>query len=246
MEYMISVVIPMYNEEKKIENTIKELMNYLTVNYNKFEIIMSNDGSTDRSVEIVNEIAAKNKYVRLVGHDTNQGKGSAVREGILRAEGDIIFFTDCDLAYGTSVFNRAIEMMNKENTDIVIGSRNLDPLGYGTYTKFRKFMSQTYLKLVSKVCGFKYTDSQCGFKGFKRSAAMSIFAECQVDSFAFDLEALIIAERKRIRISELPVKIVNHDEEESKVHIFKDTMQMLKDVKEIKKREEVYNSDKWA
>jgi len=246
MDYMISVVIPMYNEENKIENTIKELMNYLTVNYNKFEIIMSNDGSTDRSVEIVNEIAAKNKYVRLVGHETNMGKGSAVREGVLRAEGDIIFFTDCDLAYGTSVFTRAIEVMNKEGSDIVIGSRNLDPLGYGNYTKFRKFVSQTYLEFVSRVCGFRYTDSQCGFKGFKRAAAMSIFSECQVNSFAFDLEALIIADRKRIRVSELPVKIVNHDESDSKVHVIRDTIQMLKDVKEIKKREEVYHEDKWA
>ena len=173
--------------------------------------------------------------VKVVSYDVNKGKGGAVRHGILSSEGDIVIFTDCDLAYGTDVINEAVKLFESSGADIVIGSRNLHPDSYAGYNALRKLMSKVYFKVISIASGFKHSDSQCGFKGFRKEAARAIFSECTIDSFAFDLEALIKAEKKGCTVAELPVKILNHDKSESKVRPVRDTIKMLGDIRKIRK-----------
>ncbi len=235
-EQMISVVIPMYNEADKVANTVETLRAYLEANFPSHELIMSNDGSTDGTAEIVAELARQYPHVRLVGHTPNQGKGAAVRDGMLAAKGDMVFFTDCDLAYGCNVLTEGAKKLFDSGCDVLIGSRAIHPKGYEGYTWLRKVVSRTYLKFVSLVCGFNHSDSQCGFKGFTGKAAKEIFAQCQVNGFAFDLEALMVAARLGYQVTELPVCIVNHDEGGSKVRILRDTVRMLRDVRGIKAR----------
>ena len=231
----ISVVIPVYNEEKRIKKTADVLVDYLGKTFEDYEIIFSNDGSLDKTFDVANKLSSENPMIKSVGYDKNRGKGGAVRHGILSSSGDIVLFTDCDLAYGTEVIKGAVDLFEKTNADVVIGSRNLNADSYEGYTKTRKLMSKVYFKIIAFASGFNLTDSQCGFKCFKQKAAHDIFSECEIDSFAFDLEALIKAQKKGYKIEELPVKIIKNDNGQTKVRIIRDTFKMLLDIRQIKK-----------
>ncbi len=232
----VSVVIPVYNEEKRIKNTADILDGYLKSNFDDYEIVFSNDGSSDKTFQIAKELSAENDAIKAVGYDENKGKGGAVKHGILNSEGDFILFTDCDLAYGTDVIKSAYDLFVKTGADIVIGSRNLSSDSYKGYTWLRKVTSKVYFKIIALVSGFKHSDSQCGFKCFSKKSAYDIFPECEITSFAFDLEALIKAQNKGYKIAELPVKIINHDNSDSKVHVVRDSIKMLGDIRKIKKK----------
>ena len=231
----VSVVIPVYNEEKRIEKTASVLDGYLKNAAYDYEIVFSNDGSTDSTPEKAQTVAKAYPNIKVVGYENNRGKGCAVRTGILETDGDIVLFTDCDLAYGTEVIGRAVELFEKTGADLVTGSRNLDQNSYKGYSFSRKLMSKVYFKLISLMSGLKLTDSQCGFKCFTKNAARSIFSECKIDSFAFDLEALLKAQDKGYKIAEMPVKIINNDNEGTKVRPIKDAFKMLGDIRKIKK-----------
>ena len=231
----LSVLIPMYNEKNIVESTAKTLAQYLTPKFgDAYEIVFSDDGSTDGCSELVKALDLPN--VRVVSYPDNRGKGSAVREGVKKCLGDVIVCTDCDLAYGCDAIVEIYNRIISGGEHVVIGSRNLASDGYDGYTFIRKIMSKMYIKLVSFIAGFRYSDSQCGIKAYCAEAARSIFDLCTVNGFAFDLEVLLIAEKLGMKIAEIPVKIINHRESTSKVHPFRDAVKMIKDVKRIKKR----------
>ena len=231
----LSVVIPAYNEEKRIEQTAEILVGFLPTVTEDFELIIVSDGSTDTTLEKIQALAGKNDKIKALGYTQNKGKGGAVRTGMLASTGDIVLFTDTDLAYGTEVIKRAVETFEQTGADLVVGSRNLGADSYEEYSFLRKLMSKTYLTLISIVLGFKLSDSQCGFKCFTGKAAHDVFGECTIDSFAFDLEALLKAQKKGYKIAEMSVKIINHDDNVTKVRIIRDTFKMLNDIRKIKK-----------
>ncbi|MBR6682626.1 MAG: glycosyltransferase [Clostridia bacterium] len=231
----VTVVIPVYNEEKRIANTAQILDSFLKATFDDYEIIFSNDGSIDNTLTLAKELESKYDKIKCVSYDVNRGKGGAVRNGILASDSDYVFYTDCDLAYGTDVIKRGVDMFLEYDADVIIGSRNLNKESYENYTFMRKMMSKVYFKMIALISGFSHSDSQCGFKGFKTGVAHTVFKECVIDSFAFDLEALIKAEKKGYKVEELPVKIINHDENDSKVRPVRDTLKMLKDIRKIKK-----------
>ena len=229
----ISLCIPMYNENSIIADTAKTLHEYMSANFADYEIIFSNDGSKDGCDQTVKDLNLPN--VRVVGYPTNQGKGCAVRTALLAAEGDIVMFTDADLAYGTDVIKQVYDTFAENpKADMVIGSRNLHKDGYEGYTFIRKLMSKTYIKVLCIAGGFKLSDSQCGCKAFTKQTVQEIFPRCEVNGFAFDFEAILWATKLGKKIVETPVKIINH--RESKVNIIKDTLKMLKDLRKMKKR----------
>ncbi len=227
----ITLVIPMYNESKIIVDTAKTLNSYMEKNFDSYEILFSNDGSKDNCAELVENIGLAN--VRVVGYDNNQGKGAAVRHAVLKATGDIVMFTDADLAYGTDVIKKAYDALAKSDDHILIGSRNISKDGYEGYTFLRKLASKIYIKVLGFIGGFKLTDSQCGCKAFKKEAAHNIFQRCNVNGFAFDFEVILWAQALSYKIGEMPVKIINH--RESTVNVFKDSFKMIRDVIKIKK-----------
>ncbi|MBO5039628.1 MAG: glycosyltransferase [Clostridia bacterium] len=231
----LSVLIPMYNEKNIAENTARTLVGCLAPEFgDDFEIVFSDDGSTDGCGELVKALDLPN--VRVVSYPDNRGKGSAVREGIKKCVGDVIVCTDCDLAYGTDAIINIYNRIISGGEHVIIGSRNIASDGYEGYTFLRKMMSKTYIKLVSLIAGFRYSDSQCGLKCYCIESARSIFEYCTVNGFAFDLEALLLAEKFGMKIAEVPVKIINHRESTSKVHPFRDSVKMIRDVKKMKKR----------
>ena len=228
-----SLVIPMYNEKSIIADTAKTLSDYMSEHFEDYEILFSNDGSKDGCDEIVRQLNLP--HVRVTGYPNNQGKGCAVRTAVLEAEGDIVMFTDADLAYGTDVIARVAETFAANpDADVVIGSRNLSKDGYEGYTLLRKLASKTYIKVLCIAGGFRLSDSQCGCKAFRGEAAKKIFSRCEVNGFAFDFEAILWSQRYGCKIVEMPVKIINH--RESKVHVISDTFKMLRDLRKMKKR----------
>lgn len=227
-----SLCIPMYNETSIIEATARTLSDYMQANFDDYEIIFSDDGSRDGSAELVRSLGLPN--VRVVGYEQNRGKGCAVRTGILAATGDVVMFTDADLAYGTDVIFEVADIFAKGPTDVVIGSRNIHPDGYEGYTFIRKLASKTYIKILCIAGGLKLSDSQTGCKAFSAKAAKDIFSRCETDGFAFDFEVILWAQKLGYRFTEMPVKIINH--RESKVRVFRDAFSMLRDLRKIKKR----------
>ncbi len=231
----ISLCIPMYNEENILPSTLQEVSSYMKKTFkDDYEIIYINDGSKDQSEEIARAFEKKDPHTRVISYGENRGKGYAVRQGVLKSLGDVVIFTDCDLAYGTDVILEMYEIFQKNpDKNVVVGSRRKHPEGYEGYTGMRKFVSLCYVKLLSVIGGVKLSDFQCGCKGFRGDVAKKIFEQCIIDRFAFDLEALLYAQDLGASFYEMPVKIINH--RESSIHIVRDSIRMLKDIRRMKK-----------
>ena len=228
----ISLVVPMYNESSIIADTAKVLDKYMSEHFgDDYEIIFADDGSRDGSASIVNELGLTN--VRVVGYSQNQGKGCAVRCGVLASNGDVVLFTDADLAYGVDVIEEAVKILEKGEYPVLVASRAKHRDGYEGYTPIRKLASKTYIKVLNLFGGIKISDAQCGFKGFKGDIAREIFSLCQTNNFAFDLEVILWAQKMKHKIYEMPAKIINH--RESKVNVLKDAVRMSKEIFVIKR-----------
>lgn len=229
----LSVIIPAYNEARRLPNTLREIDKYLRVQTYNYEIIVVNDGSKDGTATVIKNLIPKVKNLRLIDNKENYGKGYVVRQGMLAASGEYRVFTDADNS--TSIDQ--VEKMwpeFKKRYDIVIGSRDiegaiLDPpqpwirnviLGEG-FKLFRKIMIGLW----------KIEDTQCGFKGFTRAATEKIFPKCKIDRFAFDPEILVIANKLRHKIKEIPIHWKN--DPESKVK-FKSIIKMAIDLIKIR------------
>ncbi|MGI5978066.1 MAG: glycosyltransferase [Oscillospiraceae bacterium] len=224
----LSLVIPAYNEEEILGETIKTALAFLDTQCDgESELIVSDDGSTDRTRAIAQ--SAGDTRVRVVSHMPNRGKGSAVREGVLAATGDVIVCTDADLAYGLAVVPGMLTLLSG-GADIVAGSRELHPEGYADYPFLRLAASRTFHFITGRMSGFAY-DTQCGIKAYSRAAAQAVFTRCQIDGFAFDFEVLMLADKLGLRVVEYPVKIVNH--RDSKVHVLRDSVRMFRDIRKI-------------
>lgn len=228
----ISLCVPMYNESSIIEQTARTLYGYMSENFgDDFEIIFADDGSRDGSADIVKNLDLPN--VLVVGYEKNQGKGCAVRHGVLASNGDIVIFTDADLAYGVEVIKEAVEIMDRGEYSVLVASRAKHKEGYEGYTLIRKIASKTYIKVLNLFGGIKISDAQCGFKAFVGEKGRRIFSLCKTNNFAFDLEVILIAQKMKLKIYELPAKIINH--RESKVNVIKDAFKMMKEIAKIKK-----------
>lgn len=229
----ITLCIPLYNEEKILPNTIRECKEFMSRYGDEGELVFIDDGSKDGSLAILRE--AEDAHTRVITYSPNRGKGYAVRRGMLEGRGDFIIFTDCDLAYGLEkVAEMADAFFAHPEWDGVIGSRHLEKRGYEGYTFLRKVASKAYLGLLKTYGGLKYSDSQCGIKGFSQKAAREIFALCEMDRFSFDFEAILLSDFLGYRLGEHPVTIINH--RESKINLVKDAMRMMKDLRKMKKR----------
>ena len=194
----------------------------MSENFDDYEIVFSDDGSRDGSAELIKALSFP--CVRVVGYKDNRGQG----------DGDFIMFTDADLAYGTDVIKTFADAFEKEKCDVIIGSRSKSPDGYKNYTFFRKLASKAYLKFLNTVGGLKLSDSQTGCKGFSKEAAKKIFGICETNGFAFDFEALMLAQKFGFSICEMPVEVINH--RQSKIRLLGDSAKMVKDILRIKKR----------
>lgn len=238
----LSVIIPMYNENSIVTDTASELCAYLEdycqAGGHTFELLFSDDGSTDGCGDTLRDWIASHPFTKgavcVVMAERNYGKGHAVGLGITAATGDYVLYTDCDLAYGTEIIGKAADAIAAVGTDVLIGSRNLAADGYDGYAFLRKLASKAYIKVLCLYAGFRLSDSQCGFKCFKTNVGKALFAQNGTNGWAFDIEILLRATRSKYTIMEFPVKILRH--RESKIHLVRDSMRMLSDIRKIKRR----------
>jgi dolichyl-phosphate beta-glucosyltransferase len=229
----LSLIVPMYNEAAIIETAARTYYEYLSSHFEDFELIFVDDGSTDDCGAKVEALSLPN--TRVIRYTPNQGKGNAVKTGMLAASGDMRMFLDADVAYGTGVIGQSAQLFAENpDKDLIIGSRPLHPDGYAGYTALRKLASKTYIKVLNVAGGFRLSDSQCGCKAYRGSASEAIFSRTETRGFAFDFETILWAQKLGYGVLEMPVTVVNH--RASKVHVVRDTFKMLKELRQIKKR----------
>lgn len=230
----VTLVVPLYNEETILRDICRAVKTYMDATFGTdYEVLFVDDGSTDASKAILDEVCSDR--VRYLSYQPNRGKGYAVRQGMLAGEGDLMIFTDCDLAYGLDVIGEITAKFDADpKIGAVVGSRVKHPEGYAGYTFFRRIVSKTYLSLLRIWGGLSLSDSQTGLKGFRHDAAKRIFSLSSVDRFAFDYEAIRIGQILGVNIAELPVKIVNN--RPSTIRFFRDTRRMLKDISKTKRK----------
>ena len=227
----ISIIIPAYNEEKRIAATLTKILNYLSAKDYLWEIILVDDGSSDRTVETAKE-AIKDERLKVIKNPVNKGKGYSVKRGVMTSRGEIILFSDADLSTPIEELDKMILWLN-EGYDIVIGSRALPESAIEIRQPwYREIMGKTFNVMVKNLGLSGFRDTQCGFKCFKREAALKAFNLQKINGFAFDVELLYIAKKFGIKIKDVPVRWINSPE--SKVHLIKGSLSMFMELFKIR------------
>ena len=203
MRRSISIIIPAYNEEKRLPATLRTVKAYLeAASWEFYEIVVVDDGSRDGTVEV-----ARKAGVRLLRNPGNRGKGYSVRHGMLDAQGDWVLFSDADLSTPIEELDKLWTAVERERAQAAIGSRDLDRSLIGVRQPlFREFGGRFFNLVIRLITGLPFHDTQCGFKLFEGAAAREIFGRQRVERFGFDVEVLFIAQRLGYRTLEVPVR----------------------------------------
>ena len=226
-----SLVIPAYNEAHRIGQTLAEVLRYLRAMSDGSEVIVVDDGSTDGTSEIVREVftGAGAVETRLMQRSPNQGKGAAVRAGLLTATRPIGLFSDADLSTPIEEAPKLLEPIVAGELDVAFGSRALDRGMIGTHQAWHREQAGRMFNLVVRTAtGLPFWDTQCGFKAFRLDVFRPLLASAKSDGFGFDVELLYLAHKANLRMREIPVRW-NHNEG-SKVRFLHDSLHMLQEV----------------
>lgn len=226
----ISIVIPAYNEEKRIQKCLIEIDLFCKKRFEDYELIVVDDGSKDKTNEKAKQL--KNKKIKILKNTQNKGKGYSVKRGMLKSKYPLILFSDADLATPIEELPPMIEWINK-GYDLIIASRNMKGSNIVAKQPFYRQIAGKMFALfvrIFAVQGFK--DTQCGFKLFKEEAGKKIAKLQTIERFSFDVEMLIIAKKLGFKIKEVPVKWTN--DINSKVNLKKDVFKMFKDIIKIR------------
>jgi len=225
-----SVVIPAFNEASRIGQTVRATLDYLQEVNPKNELIVVNDGSTDATGTIAQEVLSGAKIpARLLENFPNRGKGAAVRTGLLVAQKAIGLFFDADLSTPLEETPKVIEPVAAGKFDIAFGSRSLDRGLIGHHQPWgREQGGRVFNLLVRVATDLPFWDTQCGFKAFRLDVCRPILEAARIDGFAFDVELLYLAQRAGLRLCEIPVRWNHH--EGSKVQFVRDSLRMLREV----------------
>jgi dolichyl-phosphate beta-glucosyltransferase len=222
----LSIVIPAYNEESRLPKTLDRIFAYLNMRPFQAEILVVDDGSSDRTAEIVNASRQKCLGLRLVSNGKNRGKGFSVRHGMLEARGEIALFTDADLSTPIEEADKLLGAMREGGFDAAIGSRALDRSLIEVHQSWIREQAGIFFnRLVRWIMGIEFSDTQCGFKAFRTNRARVIFEKQRIERFGFDPEILFLAKRQGLRVAEVPVRW-SHDAA-TKVNVAADGIRML-------------------
>jgi dolichyl-phosphate beta-glucosyltransferase len=226
----LSIVLPCLNEADRLPGTLAAYLAHFPPGRSEVELIVVDDGSSDGTTVIADQIAAADPRVLVVRTTRNHGKGYAVRTGVQAAQGELVVFTDADGSYGPEQLDKVVAAL--QHAPVAIGAR-LDPRAAGGSPMLRRLASPVFNRAMRLLLGLPYVDTQCGLKGFRRDAAEALFSRARVDGFAFDAEALLVASRLGIEVVEVPV--VAEDRQGSKVRLGGDALRMLADVWQVRR-----------
>jgi dolichyl-phosphate beta-glucosyltransferase len=228
---LLSIVIPAFNEEKRLPAALSEIVAFVEARGFDTEVIIVDNASTDRTGKIAEDFASRYQFVRHL-YEATRGKGAAVRTGMLAGQGDYLLFCDADLAVPITEVKEFIPP-RRDNYDIAIGSREIEGAVRHNEPFYRHLMGRVFNLIVRLLVLPGLHDTQCGFKCFRRDVARDLFSRNRIDGWSFDVEVLCVAREKGYRIVEIPVNW--YYGESSKVNPVRDTWLMLKEVIEIKR-----------
>ncbi len=233
----LSIIIPAYNEAKRIEPTIRKFNDYLAKTAYIYEIIVADDGSTDDTVDLIKKLELEIPSLRLVQCETNKGKGQAVRIGMLAAVGAIRLFSDADGATPIEELPKILAPIENYEAKIAIGSRYLEGSEIAKSQPFyRRAWSRIANQFVQRLLLPGIVDPNCGFKAFEGKTAQLIFSQCTVNQWSFDLEVLGLARKNNIDICQIPVKWIHDEASKGKL---RHLPQEIKNLYTIRKRLEL-------
>ncbi len=226
----LSVIIPAYNEERRLATSLEQIKQYFSVQPYASEVIVVDDGSTDHTASIVEEFIPQDASLRLV-RAAHGGKGHACKQGVLASRGQWLFLCDSDLSMPIEDFAKFIPFL-QSGCDIAIASRELpDSRRYGE-PKYRHLMGRVFNWLVRTLAVHNIQDTQCGFKCFRSDAARDIFKTQTINGWGFDVELLFVAQKRGYRISEVPIDWYYRSH--SKVNPVRDTVNMFREVWKVR------------
>jgi glycosyltransferase involved in cell wall biosynthesis len=228
-EPSLSIVLPCLDEAERLPGTLAAYLAHFPPDRAEVELIVVDDGSTDGTTAIADQIAAADPRVRVVRTTRNHGKGYAVRTGIQASLGEVVVFTDADGSYGPEQLERVMAALDR--APVAIGARLGSQAGAGP--PLRRLASRVFNRVMRLLLGLPFHDTQCGLKGFRRGAAEATFRRAKVDGFAFDAEALWIARRLGIEVVEVPVRA--EERQGSKVRLGGDALRMVADVWRVRR-----------
>jgi len=226
---LLSVIIPAYNEAERLPATLVAATRYVAACDFEAEVWVVNDGSGDRTAEVAKDHVGVKLLDR--GH---AGKGAAVRAGMLAAAGEYRMLCDADLAMRFETIDGFLEVARQERVDIVIGTREGPDAQRENETALGHFRGRVFNTLVQLLALPAVEDSQCGYKLFSAKAAEAIFPQAHIDGFAFDVEALVLANRLGFEWRELPIHW--HHNRDSRVNSLRHSLQMMWDVLRVTRR----------
>jgi dolichyl-phosphate beta-glucosyltransferase len=224
-EPYLSIVVPAYNEARRIRGTLERLCHFKEQRPYSIELLVVDDGSTDETVGIVAEFPG----IRLVRNDRNHGKGFTVRHGVLEARGEFVLFTDADLSTPIEEVDKLLSALQSSGADAAVGSRALQRELIGIHQPWFRDMAGRFFNLLVRVfAGLRLHDTQCGFKLFQLSTTRRAFERMRVEGFGFDPELLFLIERNGGKIVEVPVRW--NDNPATKVRFLRDSTRMFLDL----------------
>ncbi|MBN1517572.1 glycosyltransferase family 2 protein [Candidatus Sumerlaeota bacterium] len=226
---LLSIIIPAYNEQNRLPQTLERIAVYLHEQEFDSEVLVVDDGSTDETVKRAEQFVERMPgALRVLRNQGNRGKGYSTRRGMLEAQGAWRLFTDADLSTPIEELDAFLKLA-RDGANVVIGSRALPQSQVEVRQNWlRQTMGRTFNKILHALALRGIKDTQCGFKLFSAEAAQAIFSKAEVDGFAFDVEALLLARKLGYAIIEQPVRWINSPD--SKVSIVRDSAKMLWDV----------------
>jgi dolichyl-phosphate beta-glucosyltransferase len=227
----LSIIVPAFNEEKNIVDSIENIKKYFSKSKTRYEIIVVDDGSSDNTADLVRK---KFPDVKLIVNPENRGKGFSVRQGVINSKGDAVFIIDTDLYVMINEFSK-LRRWYVFGYPFCIGSKKRKGCSRSIdFPISRKILGRFYSLLVKLFLLKGIEDTQCGFKLYEGRAAREIFSKQKIDGFGFDVETLLLAKRAGIKIKEIPLSLRSHPRQ-SKVNIIKAPVRMFVELLEIKR-----------
>jgi len=228
---LLTIIIPAYNEERRLPTTLPQVADFVEAQDYPAEILVVDNASTDRTPDIVRAVAAEHPIISLL-YQPIQGKGAAVRKGMLEGRGEYLFICDADLAMPIEEVNKFLPPILSAY-DVAIASREAPGAVRYNEPRYRHLMGRVFNLLVRLLAVPGIQDTQCGFKCLRREAARDIFTIQKIDGWAFDVEILHIARRRGYRIVEVPIHW--YYGEGSRVSPIRDSINMLIEVLHIRR-----------
>src|ERR1700674_3236264 len=223
----LSIVIPSFNEELRLPVTLAEISAYIRASKRETEVIVVDDGSTDRTADVANAFQGEIQRLRVVANKKNRGKGYSVRHGMMEAHGRIVLFTDADLSAPIDEADKLLAAL--ADHDVAIGSRALNRnLIAVRQSVFRENAGILFNLIVRAVLRLPFVDTQCGFKAFRRDRCRVIFQQQRIERFGFDPELLYLARHHGLRAIEIPVRWGHSPA--TKINMMRDSVLMFVDV----------------